>query len=390
MPAADFNGVDTFTYTVSDGNGGVATYTVTVIVTPVADAPTAADDKGTTKPGGSTKVNVLVNDKDVDGDPLTVTKANAGNGTVDILPDGSIRYTPQAGFIGTDTITYVITDGHGGFAIASVRISVEDDVINDRKPIFGFNGPERPNDLPVNGDVSYPSITADGAVIDAVFHFGELRSLANQLSAEGIVRIAANSGRSLGGIGSIGANGVIVDTIRADRAREIEQVAGFARSVQNYKLDGLPGFSLRSNVPGNLAGLSTREQIIVESLVREQTLILQISNTLEAGSKRIIDYRITQADGTPLPTWLDRAGKDLLIGRRAADFDTLKLKIVAIYSDGSTVVEEVKIDTATGEIQPLNGGRQGSVAPALFGDQFRAKPTLSPDQIQSLGRAIAR
>ena len=147
---------------------------------------------------------------------------------------------------------------------------------------------------------------------------------------------------------------------------------------------------MRSNVPGNLAGLSTREQIIVESLVREQTLILQISNTLEAGSKRIIDYRITQADGTPLPTWLDRAGKDLLIGRRAADFETLKLKIEAVYSDGSTVVEEIKIDTATGEIQPLNGGRQGSVAPALFGDQVRAKPTLSPDQIQNLGRAIAR
>ena len=36
-PAADFNGVDTFDYTVDDGNGGTATATVTVTVTPVND-----------------------------------------------------------------------------------------------------------------------------------------------------------------------------------------------------------------------------------------------------------------------------------------------------------------------------------------------------------------
>lgn len=194
----------------------------------------------------------------------------------------------------------------------------------------------------------------------------------------------------MNGIGSIGTNGVIVEAIRAERAHEILTNAGFNRSFQEYRIDGLPGFSLRSNVPGNLGSLSAREQVIIESVVRDNTLIIQISNTIEFGSKRIVEYRMMQSNGKPLPEWLDRAGRDLLIGRRDANFDTLFLKVEAIYSDGSVIVEEVKVDTATGEIQPQKTGRQGSLAPRLFGDQFNAPAVLTPDQIETLGRAIAR
>ncbi len=43
-PNADFNGADSFTYTISDGNGGTDTATVTVTVTADNDAPVAVDD----------------------------------------------------------------------------------------------------------------------------------------------------------------------------------------------------------------------------------------------------------------------------------------------------------------------------------------------------------
>ncbi len=390
-PKPNYNGPDSFTYTVSDGNGGVNTYTVTVLVTPVNDNPVATNDTGTVRPGSSVKVPVLTNDTDLDGDKLTVTKATAGQGTVRILADGSISYTPRPGFSGTDTITYIISDGHGGYATATVSIAVEDAGYVEQPVVFGFDGPSisPDNDNGIDGG-GYESIGAEGAVVDAVFDIGSLRSLANQLTADGAVLAAANGARNLGGIGSLGANGAVLDTIRAERVREILNSAGLNSRVFGGGIEGLPGFSLRNNVPGNLGGLGTREQVIIESIVRGRALIIQISNTIQDGALSIVDYRFSQTSGAPLPDWLDRAGRDLLIGERSPDIEFLKLKVEVVYSDGSVVVQEVRIDTATGEIQPMTPGKQGTLAPALFSDQFRARPMLTPDQIQSLGRAIAR
>ncbi|OOC11734.1 hypothetical protein BM451_20070, partial [Dickeya dadantii] len=77
-PNANFNGSDTISYTVSDGHGGTATATVAVTITPVNDAPVAANDSATTAEDTPVTVNVLSNDSDVDGDSLTVTAASAG------------------------------------------------------------------------------------------------------------------------------------------------------------------------------------------------------------------------------------------------------------------------------------------------------------------------
>jgi len=124
--------------------------------------------------------------------------------------------------------------------------------------------------------------------------------------------------------------------------------------------------------------------------VRGRTLIVQISNTIADGKAEIVDYRISQVNGAELPEWLDRIGKDLLIGERAANAEVLKLRVEAVYSDGTVVIEEVKIDPATGEIQQLGLSKQGALTPKLFGEQFRIQTMLTPDQIQTLGRAIAR
>ncbi len=377
---ASKGGPYTVTLTVDDGHGGKTTKT---FVWPVTNpAPVAGNDNGSDKAGHFFKVPVLANDSDPDGDPLTVTRANAGHGTVEILPDGAIKYTPRPGFVGTDTITYVMSDGNGGTAIASVTISVADDDYYDKPQVFGFEGPERQSSGALAAhDYPHESITAEGAVDDAVFGIDQLSGLANQLSAEGVVLAAANSGRSLNGIGSMSANGAIIETIRAERAIEIAGAAGFERSNQVWNIECLPGFSLRNNVPGNLGGLGSREQVIIESIVRERTLIVQISNTLKTGDKRIVDYRITQADGTPLPEWLNRAGKELLIGQREPNQEFISLKVEALYTDGSVVVEQVKIDSATGEISPLKPGRQGFLQPKLFGDQLRARPMQTRDEM---------
>ena len=67
----DYNGPDSFTYTISDGHGGSATGTVTVTITPVNDDPVAAlDSLQIDEDAGTTTLDVLANDTDIDGDSL--------------------------------------------------------------------------------------------------------------------------------------------------------------------------------------------------------------------------------------------------------------------------------------------------------------------------------
>ncbi|HEX7255988.1 MAG TPA: Calx-beta domain-containing protein [Gaiellaceae bacterium] len=112
QPDPDYNGPDTFTYTVSDGNGGELTGIVNVTVTPVNDAPAARDDESVTVEDAPRTIDVLANDTDVDGDALTVTGSTDGaRGTTTVLDDNRVRYTPSPGATGDDTFEYTVSDG---------------------------------------------------------------------------------------------------------------------------------------------------------------------------------------------------------------------------------------------------------------------------------------
>ena len=124
-PDPDFNGEDTITYTITDTEGLTSTSTVTVTVHPVNDDPVANDDFATTPAGTPVVVFPLENDTDVDGDRLTVIGSpSSADGTVELLPDGGIRFTPNAGFTGTAEIEYEISDGNGGTDTATIHVTV--------------------------------------------------------------------------------------------------------------------------------------------------------------------------------------------------------------------------------------------------------------------------
>ncbi|NJO18473.1 MAG: tandem-95 repeat protein [Thioploca sp.] len=111
VPNANYCGVDSFSYTVSDGEL-TDTATVTITVTCINQAPDANDDHVTTNEDTPVVINVLVNDADPDGDPLTVTIGGGpSNGTLTPGPGASFTYTPNANFSGTDSFTYTISDG---------------------------------------------------------------------------------------------------------------------------------------------------------------------------------------------------------------------------------------------------------------------------------------
>jgi len=127
QPGPNFNGATTFTYTISDGNGGTDIATVTINVTPVNDRPSALNDSAmVTEGSGATPINVLANDTDPEGDPLTITSVTQPpSGTVTITGGGTgITFQPGPGVTGTVTITYTVSDGKGGTATATVTITV--------------------------------------------------------------------------------------------------------------------------------------------------------------------------------------------------------------------------------------------------------------------------
>ena len=133
-PAPNYVGTDTLTYTVEDGAGAVSTATITVEVTPINDAPVAEDFALTTTQDESiNSIDVLSSASDVDGDTISmVSGESSSGGVVQINADGTMNYTPPAGFVGTDIVTYSIQDSAGVVVEAKVTITVD--------PIDGASG----------------------------------------------------------------------------------------------------------------------------------------------------------------------------------------------------------------------------------------------------------
>ena len=104
-----------------DGNQVSAQFVLGVL----NPAPAADDDAAVTAVDTPVVIGVIGNDSDPDGDLLTVTSAsNPVHGSVVVNPDGTLTYTPDAGYTGLDTIQYTVSDGEGGSAVATVTVYV--------------------------------------------------------------------------------------------------------------------------------------------------------------------------------------------------------------------------------------------------------------------------
>ncbi|MDB9421097.1 Ig-like domain-containing protein [Microcystis aeruginosa CS-563/04] len=135
VPIANANGTaGTFSYTVSDGQGGTTSQTITLAITSVNDAPVAQADTATTAQNTPLTLDILANDSDIEGDSLSLTSFNQTssqggtvsrdeNGTQGDLTDDKLLYTPATGFSGIDSFTYTISDGtDSGTATVSITV----------------------------------------------------------------------------------------------------------------------------------------------------------------------------------------------------------------------------------------------------------------------------
>ena len=110
---------------IRDKDGGVTEYTRTVSVENVN--PVAANATASTSEDTPTTVDVLALASDPAGanDPLVVSVFSQGtHGSVSLNANGSLRYLPFANYSGTDSFSYTISDGDGGFATATVNVTI--------------------------------------------------------------------------------------------------------------------------------------------------------------------------------------------------------------------------------------------------------------------------
>ncbi|GAA4356230.1 Ig-like domain-containing protein [Kangiella marina] len=118
-PNEGFSGEDTFEYTAMDASGAESTATVTIAV--INNAPVA--NLVTISTSVDTAVSGTFSTTDSDGDELTIENSNPSSGSLTVSGT-SFTYTPNAGFSGSDSFQYTVTDPYGASATASVRITV--------------------------------------------------------------------------------------------------------------------------------------------------------------------------------------------------------------------------------------------------------------------------
>jgi hypothetical protein len=130
-------GNQSFTYTVSDGRGGLANGTVTIAVN---HPPVAVNDSASSAVGVPVVVNVLANDSDPNGDVLTIQNLLQGvDGAATVIttgPDaGKVSYTPSVLGSGQHSFAYTVTDGRGGSAVGTVVVAVTAQVVANKPPV---------------------------------------------------------------------------------------------------------------------------------------------------------------------------------------------------------------------------------------------------------------
>ena len=270
-------------------------------------APVAADDSAYTTDGIAVDIDVLANDSDPDGNAITVGSFNQpAHGTVEQLADGRLRYTPDAGYVGTDSFTYQASDGSLLSNVATVTLTVDgelpvcplpddmaqgDPAVND---VIGFDVQRGADQrsyvryldvtfeceadldrLIREGRVSLTRYGLDGSGSGAAVRLGgRLQAVGNQL------QIDFGDGGIGGKRNSASGNGYYQLAIDADHNGTLETVRSFYRLLGDTNGDrvvdtldqqavaaafGQTGINLNADVNGD--GVVNRRD---EKLVKEQ------------------------------------------------------------------------------------------------------------------------
>jgi gliding motility-associated-like protein len=173
-PSADFFGYDQFTYVANDGHTDSQQATVFLTITAQNDNPVAKDDSGTVNEGGSTTINIVANDHDVDSnlDYATINITNVQNGTYVNNGNGTITFTHDGSETSTAGFSYTISDEQGAVSnVAKVLINV---VLNNDIPVANDDSGTVNEGEAVTIDITANDTDADGTLDNASIVFSNI------------------------------------------------------------------------------------------------------------------------------------------------------------------------------------------------------------------------
>ena len=114
------------TVTAADPSNATTSVPVTITVVNVDEAPVAEDDTASaTEDGSAVTIDVLANDSDPEGMQLTLDSVTQpANGSA-VVVGNNVEYTPSAGYYGTDSFTYTVSDQSSNLSVGNVVVNVD-------------------------------------------------------------------------------------------------------------------------------------------------------------------------------------------------------------------------------------------------------------------------
>jgi PAS domain-containing protein len=383
-PAPNFFGPATITYTVSDGRGGTATATVAVKVRNTDEPPVDGDETITTIGGVDTRIDVLANATDPDGDRLSVIFAEVadGQGTVTINADGTLNFIAPQNFDGVSIIVYLISDGRGGFDFSIVTVNVTQ-AAADINALLGVHPAGIPDGWLVDEARTQESEFIEVPLIidKTVNEFRALNPIP-RLFGERPLLTAVNGISWLRGVGDLDVYGHPISQVAdyINRIRDIRFGADrlFDPRFGDFMVKSLTGFSVRELGTGN-------EQLMIESVVRDRVIYMELRDVGKEGDPPIIEYQLRTRDGSPLPEWIHMDKRGLAIIERPVDADEIRLVVKAIRADGKVIEVPVVIQGSTGEIELDGKARElGRVSAAPLGEVLALAQSAAADETARL------
>ncbi|HSM42669.1 MAG TPA: putative Ig domain-containing protein, partial [Afifellaceae bacterium] len=391
LPAdASQSGPYTIVVTANDGEGGTITDTFTWTVNNPAPVANGTLPSASGAPDSAiTPIDVSGAFVDPDGDPLNFSATGLPTGLSIDPVTGMISGTVAAAVSpGPFSVTVTADDGQGGSLSRTLAFNIAESASFDVNQLLGDGSdmPDRSGTSSGQRTVGQSGISASGIVTDTVQSIKALNESPVQLAASGAVLQAVEGFDDLGSIAMIEDGQVVAVAGEYGLRDRVGEWLG--RNQEEWLPEDLAGFSLSFDVSDLGTGNSGRDLIIIETLVRERFIYIEARSNFAADSIRNVEeFRVTMADGRPVPSWISVDAKGLVMVERPADVELLDLQITAVLSDGGSISRAIEIQATSGEIKAIDLLNQDRAE--MFSEQMLTARSIHDGDMGRLAQSLA-